>query len=524
MTTDENPQRSIFLTLVFSIILLLIAGGISIYVISDKSIEDILLLSSAARTIEDNYPDEIDWDEMILSARDAMFAKLDRYSTFYQDEQFEQLDEHMSGGYSGIGISVLPHDSGLLIMSVRENGPAYEAGLMNGDIIEKADSVSFADLSPAKSSTLLRGKENTYVNITVYRPSSDERFDLKVERRRIPFLHIPFAGYTDDSVVYIRLLDFNFGASQDLEAALDSLVIQGAFRPKGIIIDLQGNPGGLFSEAYEIADLFLDEGYMIVGTDGRSRWEDMQYQSTGTDVTDGLPLILLVNNGSASASEIVSGALQSSERAMLVGDTTFGKGLVQGFVQFPNGDGLKLTVSRYFFGDSVYLNDFDSTLEDVGHGLVPDHFIESKHYTYFQRELENHLVLGPFTAMYEEDIIREYESDTLSDRWIGRLVGFMNDQGKSTRSYRTILAEDMDFIAGIESLPSKYRKTIRQIVETSQNEDLKQFYENRNYIKNRLIETAYKRKFGDYYSYKNLLLKIRPEIQFAEDLILGMEQ
>ena len=522
MITDENPRRSIFLTLVFSIILLLIAGGISIFVISDKSIEDILLLSSAARTIEDYYPEEVDWDEMILSARDAMFARLDRYSTFYQDEQFEELDEHMSGGYSGIGISVLPHDSGLLIMSVRENGPAYEAGLMNGDIIEKADSVLFADLSPAKSSTLLRGKENTFVNITVYRPSSDERFELSVERRRIPFLHIPFAGYTDDSVVYIRLLDFNFGASQDLKDALDSLVIEGAYRPKGIILDLQGNPGGLFSEAYEIADLFLDEGYMIVGTDGRSRWEDLQYQSTGTDITNGLPLILLVDNGSASASEIVSGALQSTQRAMLVGDTTFGKGLVQGFVQFPNGDGLKLTVSRYFFGDSVYLNDFDSTLEDVGHGLVPDHYIESKHYTFFQRELENHLVLGPFTAMYEENIISEYESDSLSDRWIGLLVGYMNDQGKSTRSYRTILAENMELIASLESLPSLELKSIKEIIEISQNEDIKQFYENKRYIKNRLIEIAYNRKFGDYYSYKNLLLKIRPEIRYASDLLTEM--
>ena len=518
--SDGYNRKSLFLSILFTIILLILSGITAIYVISDKSIEDAFMLTSAARTIDEYYPGELNWDEMLLSAREAMFENLDRYSSYYQDQQFEQLDEELTGGYTGIGISVLSHDSGLLIMSVRENGPAAEAGLLTGDIITRADSVDLADLSPSKSSTLLRGEENSSVTISVYRPSGNDFFDVSVTRRKITFLHIPFAGYTKDSVVYIRLFDFDHGASDDIKAALDSLVTNAAFRPKGLILDLQGNPGGLFSEAYETADIFLDEGYLIVGTDGRSRWKDFEYHSTGKDLTDGLPMVILVDGGSASSSEIVSGALQTAERAVLVGDTTFGKGLVQGFVQFPNGDGLKLTISRYFFDDSVYLNDFDSSLNDVGHGLIPDYFVEGQRFNFFQRELENSLLLGQFTALYQNEIIADYEDRYLDDSWVEQLTAFIIDKKYEIKSYRTVLAEDLHELAKIENHSNGLQKITKKLIDQSQQSDLAEFFNNNNYIKNRLIQLAYQRKYGDYHAYKEVLLHIRPEIQLAENILL----
>ncbi len=513
-------RKSFFLSILFSLILLVSAGMISIYVMADKAVKEIQLLSNTIEAIDENYYEPVDWDEMITHARDAMFAKLDRYSSYYQNRQFDQLDEEMTGSYSGIGISVLPNEKGLLIMSVRENGPAHEAGLLTGDIITKADSTVLESLNSSVSSTLLRGKENSSVKIEVFRPSTDETFSLTVTRKKINFEHIPFAGYTKDSIVYIRLLDFDYGASNDLEAALDSLILQSAIKPKGIILDLQGNPGGLFSEARKTADLFLDKGVLIVGTDGRSKWKDESYYSSGKDVTSGLPLVILVDNGSASSSEIVSGALQTSGRAFLVGDTTFGKGLVQGFVQFPNGDGVKLTVSRYYFSDSTYLNDFDSTLNEVGHGLVPDFYFQKTEYDYFTRKLENSFLLGRFAAINQDDITRDYTDLKLDDIWVDKFKKYTAEQNAELFSYRTEIAQLLDNIAKEESLSSPTIKAAETILKKSKQYDKNNFEEHAQYIKNRLVQIAVQRKDGEYLMYKNVLLETKPEIKFAAQILL----
>ncbi len=513
-------RKSFFLSILFSIILLLSAGMLSIYVMADKTIKEMQLLSNAIEAIDQNYIEPVDWDKMISHARDAMFAKLDRYSSFYQNQQFERMDEELSGSYTGIGISVLSHDFGLLIMSVRENGPAFEAGLLTGDIITKADTTYLADLNSMISSSLLRGKENSSVQIEIFRPSTDETFSLTVTRKKISFIHIPFAGYTKDSLVYIRLLDFDFGASDDLRAALDSLVLQTNRKPKGIILDLQGNPGGLFLEAHKTADLFLDEGILIVGTDGRSKWKDASYYASDRDVTSGLPLVILVDQGSASSSEIVSGALQTAGRALLVGDTTFGKGLVQGFVQFPNGDGVKLTTSRYYFSDSTYLNDFDSTLNEIGHGLVPDFYFKKDSYNYFLRKLENSFLLGKFAALHQDALIDDYADKKLDNKWIDLFEKFTSEQNSDIISYRTEIAQLLIDIAEEDNLSNKTVKTTKSILQISKQNDRANFMEHASYIKNRLIQIAIQRKYGDYLMYKNVLLESRPEIGFASQILL----
>ncbi len=496
--TTGFDRKSFFLSILFSIVLLLSAGMLSMYVIADKSIKEMQLLSNTMNAINENYPEQVDWDLLVSNARDAMFENLDRYSTFYHHQQFEQLDQEMTGSYTGIGISILPNEQGLLVMSVRENGPAGEAGLLTGDVITKADSTVLADLHNSISSTLLRGKENSSVIIEVFRPSSEETFSLNVIRRKINFVHIPFAGLTEDSIVYIRLLDFDFGASDDLEAALDSLVLEATIKPKGIILDLQGNPGGLFSEAHKTANLFLDEGYLIVGTDGRSRWKDVTYYSSGEDVTSGIPMVVLVDNGSASSSEIVSGALQTSGRAFLVGDTTFGKGLVQGFVQFPNGDGIKLTVSRYYFSDSTYLNDFDSTLNEIGHGLVPNFQFNKQRYDFFTRKLENSFLLGEFSALYQDALTKDFEDGSLDDLWIKRFHDYTIEHELEIHSYRTEIVQELLDIAKEDTVDSGTTKYLKSLYAKSIKFDKNNFNNYAQYIKDRLIQIATQRKSGEY--------------------------
>ena len=518
--TTGFDRKSFILSILFSIVLLLLAGILSLYVISDKAVKEMYLLSNALEAIENNFFEPVDRDQMISDARDAMFAKLDRYSTYYPNQKFDELDEEMTGSYSGIGISVLWHEQGLLIMSVRENGPAYDAGLLTGDIILKADSVLLTEIHSSISTSLLRGKENTQVELEVLRPSTDETFSVKVTRKKIHFEHIPFAGLTKDSLVYIRLLDFDFGASADLESALDSLVINAPVRPKGIILDLQGNPGGLFSEAHQTANLFLDKGTLIVGTDGRSRWRDEAYYSTGKDITNGLPLAILVDKGSASSSEIVSGALQTSGRAFLVGDTTFGKGLVQGFVQFPNGDGVKLTVSRYYFSDSTYLNDFDSTLNEIGHGLVPNYFFQKREFNYFMRTLESSFILRQFAEIHQDAILEDYQDYSLNDSWVDLFADYIESQELNLLSYRSELAELLKAIGEEEKVSPKTSQMIERLIDESKKYDHKNVSAHAEYIKERLAQIAIQRSAGEYKMYKDVLLSSRPEIIYASQILL----
>ena len=514
-------RKSLLLSMIFLFIIIILAGAMALYVLTDPAIEQAMILTAVAVKISEIYPGQLDWDNLIKASREAMFSKLDRYSTYYQQSQFNELDEEMTGGYSGIGVSVINQDNGLLIMSVRENSPASEIGLLTGDIIIGADSVEFSDISPYKTVGYLRGKENSEVLVKVYRPSTEETFEIKVKRRRLPFQHIPFAGYTPDSIIYIRLLDFDSGASEDLEKALDSLIVQKEAKPIGIILDLRGNPGGLFSEAYQTADLFLDGGVFMVGTEGRSRWNNQKYYSSGKDITNGVPMAIIVDRGSASASEIVAGALQLSGRSILVGDTTFGKGLVQGFVRFPEGDGLKLTISRYYFEGPIYLNDFDSSLNDIGHGLPPDFYLNMQTTDPFIRELEMSLALQNFAVLHQDEIIIDYRADRFDDSWIYRFHEYTKKNKFTFKSLRTYMIEtmkkqavnDKSLDATISSIDSFLKKTYK--------EDEKLFIEYKDYIKYRILQIAFERKYGTYSAYKDVLLLHKPEIKFTTGILLG---
>jgi C-terminal peptidase prc len=519
--TEGYDRKSFFFSLIFIILLIMSAGMIGIYIISDTSIENSLVLSKAAIYIQDNYHSDIDWGEMTNSSRDAMFDLLDRYSSFYQERQFENMHEELSGSYSGIGVSIMSHEFGLLIMSVRENGPADQVGVITGDVIIKADSTILKDLSGYESSFLLRGEEDSKVKVEIFRPSTNETFDVEIIRKKMPLIHIPFAGYTSDSVIYIRLLDFDPGASKDLKSAIDSLVTIES-KPNGIILDLRGNPGGLFSEAFEVADLFLDEGKFIVGTDGRSKWNDDEYYAVIDDITDGIPLAVIVDYGSASSSEIVAGALQANDRAILVGDTTYGKGLVQGFVRFPGGEGLKLTISRYYFEGGTYLNEFDSTLIDTGHGLIPDYFYKFEEYNYFRRELETSFTLRQFAALHKDDIVQDYQKDSLDDIWIERFVDYLIENKNEIQSSRTSAAEELYLIAKLIKSDNQLLNEVNRFIDLSSQDDMNEYFRDKAYIKSRLAQIAYQLNFGDYSAYRDVILKERDDIKLATTLLIEM--
>ncbi|MFQ5499612.1 MAG: S41 family peptidase [Candidatus Zixiibacteriota bacterium] len=519
--SGDLNKRSILLSLLLLVSILLISGGAAVYVLADRGIEQAIRFVSAAVEIKQNYADIIDLDEAIIAARQEMFASLDRYSGYLDESEFARHQSEQSGSYEGVGILVISHPSGLGVVSVRKGGPGARAGLLSGDIIIAVDSVSLGQKTAVEAIRQLKGIEGSSVLVEVFRPELQDSIRIEVTRESIEFQHVPFAGVTLDSLLYVRLTGFDAGAAEAVEHALDSLLSFSQGRAHGLILDLTGNPGGLFAEALKVADLFLDDGTFIVGSNGRSRWRDETYSAEEPDKLSGLPMAVLVDNRSASAAEIVSGALQQAGRAILVGDTTFGKGLVQGFVRFPDGDGLRLTVSRYYFDGDVYLNDFDSALNEIGRGLIPDLFATTEDRHPFIRRLSGSFLLEQFAQIYHHDILAAKLSDRSADSLAASFRQYAADHGFIYISPLTEAASVLQSVAIYERSDSSIQTLADSLVAIADSADSDLFIRFAPIIVRRLKQLAITREHGESRAYQDIYLQHNNRVAIAAANLLG---
>jgi carboxyl-terminal processing protease len=289
--------------------------------------------------------------------------------------------------------------------------------------------------------------------------------------------------------------------------------------PTGVILDLRGNPGGLFVEAYKTANLFLEGGQFIVGTDGRSRWSEETHSSSGGDITGGLPLAVLVDRGSASSAEIVAGSLRQLGRAFLVGDTTFGKGLVQGYHSLLDGSAVRLTISRYYLADSLYLNEFDSALVDTGHGLVPDHWLRFPQRDGFVRALERSLLLNRFAHEHTDEIAATADLFELDDSWVRRFEVYARAEGFEYHSATTDRTREMVDLVVEGDVSREFRRAAERMLSQSIEHDDARFAEYGDYIKRRLRQIALERKFGSFVAYERAIVPAREDIRLAAALL-----
>ncbi len=301
------------------------------------------LFIEVMQTVQANYVDPVDTGKLVTGAMRGVAHGLDPWSRYLDPEEFQALRGVIQGSFDGIGASVDEHDGWPVVIAPIEGSPAWDAGLEPGDVITKVDGHSTFGLSPDEMSSRLRGVAGTQVTITVARGENER--DLKLLRRRVTVKNVPYAFVAAPGVGYVRLAHFSAHASADVAAACDTLRAGGA---RSLVLDLRGNPGGTIDEAVSIAAQFLPQGSRVTSTVGRASGVNQQYDATRPHPELAWPIAVLVDGGSASASEILAGALQDHDRAVLVGDTTFGKGVAQQIYPLRGAAGaLQLTVSHY---------------------------------------------------------------------------------------------------------------------------------------------------------------------------------
>ena len=328
------------------------------------------------------YVDTLDADKLITIGIDAILNSLDPYTEFYAEEDVEDLKMLTTGKYGGIGSIIrMRSDSTVIISEPYEDMPAAEVGLKVGDVLRKIDNTDLKGKSVSDVSDMLRGEPGTTFVLTVDRPGESQPREFKITRKSIKTPALPYYGLLKSQNVaegvdaskigYINLSQFTENCSSDVRKAVISLKDKGA---ESLIIDLRGNGGGLLNEAVKIVNLFSPKGRTIVETKGKTSMSNSTYKTTHEPLDLEIPICVLVNNGTASASEILSGSLQDMDRAVIVGSRTYGKGLVQSPRDLPYGTSLKLTTAKYYIvsGRCIQAVDYKRKREGGGDGRVPD--------------------------------------------------------------------------------------------------------------------------------------------------------
>jgi carboxyl-terminal processing protease len=300
---------------------------------------------SVYERVKANYVEPVDDHVLIKGAIDGMLAALDPHSGYSEGTDFDQLKSTTDGNYGGLGLSVISEDGGVKVVAPTEDTPAWRAGIKSGDYIMYINGELVYGMTGDEAVSKMRGEPGSSVKLTIVRPGRDKPFDLTITRERIELR--PVKWEIKDGVGYININTITGNSGEQVKAALLSIDKATNGHPLGYVIDLRSDPGGLLDQAVDIADDFLDSGE-IVSQRGRSKEDIERYYARPGDMAHGLPVVVLTDAGTASASEIIAGALQDHRRALIIGETSFGKGSVQTVVQTGPEAALRLTTARYY--------------------------------------------------------------------------------------------------------------------------------------------------------------------------------
>lgn len=328
----------------FPLVLLLSLQSFQVFAAEDGRYRNLELFQKVLHFIEQNYVEEVKNDELIKGAIKGMMETLDPHSNFLPPDIFKDIKIDTSGKFGGLGIEITTQDNILTVVAPIEDTPAWRSGIKPGDRLVKINGESTKGLSLVEAVAKMRGKKGSPVTITIYRSGFTKFRDVVLTRELIKIRSVK-NEILENGYGYVRLTQFNESAAKDIKEAMESMAKKGKL--KGLVLDLRTNPGGLLEQAVDVSSLFIDEG-VIVSTIGRNKnQKEVKHAKPGTARKD-FPLAILVNSSTASAAEIVAGALQDHKRAVVMGQPTFGKGSVQTVIELGNDMGLKLTIARYY--------------------------------------------------------------------------------------------------------------------------------------------------------------------------------
>ena len=525
------------------------ASGQSLGTDRESLYKNIKLFNDIAFNIENRYMDDVDSRDMIHAGIRGMLSRLDPFSVLMERQSYDQLMETTSGKYQGVGMQIDVRNDTLIVVTPIEGTPAYRLGLFAGDRIIAIDGESTIGMTTEDAARKMRGPAGSQVTLSVLRPGIPEGMDYVVERAVIELKSVNYYGATADGIGYVRLNRFAETTHEELRQALTELKSQGI---KGLVFDLRSNGGGLLDEAVETANFFLPKDRLVVYTKGRDPESEQRFLSTKDPVIDDVPMVVLVNGGSASASEIVAGALQDWDRAIIMGQTTFGKGLVQQVFNIGgrNSDvALKLTTARYYVPsgrsiqkpahsgptDSAIVADSAEAAQELfytaagrpvygGGGIVPDIDLPVELYQPIEINLERQGLI----FSYAVQVVAENPNLTLdfevSDEMMADFRKYVEEK---EFEYTTPLQSEFEALRervseqGKEELFTDALARLEELAEADKADD---FEESQEYIRQALKRTLLRNKFGERGVYEQVILKEDPTVLEALNVVRSKEE
>ena len=524
---------------------ILILAGIFVFLLSagfttigNKDLELVKNLDiyyTLFRELNRYYVDETDPGDLVTTSIDAMLSSLDPYTTYIPESDMDEFNFQTTGEYGGIGALIRRSGDYTIIADPYEGFPADKVGMRAGDKILKVDGVSVENMPVSSVSEKLKGTPGTELKLSVERYGEGKPLNFKLIREKITIQNVPYSGMLDPSTGYIRLSNFTTGAGKEVANALNALKEQ--YDLEGLVLDLRGNPGGLLIESVRVCNLFVDKGELIVSTKGKLKQWMSDYSTTSEPLDKEIPLVILVNRASASASEIVAGALQDLDRAVVIGERTFGKGLVQTSRPLKYNAQLKVTTAKYYIpsGRCIQALDYSNRNEDGSVGKIPDSLI-TEHQTRNKRLVYDGGGIQPdfkvVPEMYSEMTMQLYAQSMFFDyasRFraeydaIGSATSFniSDDQYESFKSF--VESRDFEFKTASEQAYENLVKTAKRekYFELASQEfadleaklshnnlkDLETFQEEIRQILNEEIVNRY------YYRAGRIIVQIRDDVQ-----------
>lgn len=452
----------------YSVILIWLVTGILVFGIAranaqnvdnrDNIMQNVQMFAKVISLLKTYYVNDVNSTDMVYNAIEGMLNNLDPHTNFFKPTEFSDFTTSTKGEFGGLGITIEKQGDYVIVVSPIEGTPAYKQGILAGDRIVKVNGENIVGLTSEDAIKRMRGEKGTDVVLTIQRPGNKNLLDFKITRDIIKIKSIPYAFRLDNGVGYIRIRQFNENTTTELREQLDRLEKEGI---KGLLIDLRFNPGGLLDEAISTVNEFIGKDKLVVFTKGRLPQANREYFTTENRMRSGYPVVVLINEASASASEIFAGSLQDWDKGLIVGKTSFGKGSVQQLFPLDNGYGIKITTSKYYIksgrcihkdiNDKLLLgknvteedkkNDEEKTKKAIfktekgrtvfgGGGITPDITIEQSRLTNMEIEIRRLNIVFDYGvdyyAKHKNEITKNYD---VTDSQLKEFLTFAKEKG-----------------------------------------------------------------------------------------------